>query len=469
MPVGEIAKHHHVADQGQSVKHQIDRQEPAEPVRDGVLGLPGDGRIPGDQRAGMAGPDSAPDREQAEESAQPLGPARDQLNDRGRHRVGGTATAPRDSPTRVSSFGREVPFGDRRASGGSQGFATRTGALGSARAPPRASSCQVLRDLPLGKGIAAGEASGKATLKIDTSTQGPARGAASLPRAAHEQHDADGNRHESDLGTRQIAEPGGQLRIRSSAPTPRLSGSSGPPRSSWFSRREWRAIRGCRSTCHAPPRPAGGARRTEAPPARRSAPRTGPASGRRAARSGGPSTPSRGYRLRAAIRQVSGPGPRNHATSGSARRDQGGVQRVPIAAADHVDRGPLLELAGDPDELQPVLGRKDRPSDPQCVQHCRQHDNREQSAPADDQRRPPCPVLFYSRSDWRDARDPSPAGRIIEGALRPGQGQPRVLAGVALADCVGMLNLVSAMPGLVLLRGGAVGTSASGRPGTSSR
>ena len=43
--------------------------------------------------------------------------------------------------------------------------------------------------------------------------------------------------------------------------------------------------------------------------------------------------------------------------------DEGGIERVLVALADHVERGPGLELAGDPDELQPVLRREDRARD----------------------------------------------------------------------------------------------------------
>ena len=47
------------------------------------------------------------------------------------------------------------------------------------------------------------------------------------------------------------------------------------------------------------------------------------------------------------------------------------------------------QLAGDPDELQPVLGREDRARDSEGMQGRRQQDEREQSATANHQRGPP--------------------------------------------------------------------------------
>ena len=80
----------------------------------------------------------------------------------------------------------------------------------------------------------------------------------------------------------------------------------------------------------------------------------------------------------AAIRQVSGPGSRETANDRLDRRDQCGVERMLVRVANDIRPGILLELAGDADELQTVLGRQERPADRDRVQDRREQDDREQ-------------------------------------------------------------------------------------------
>ena len=60
------------------------------------------------------------------------------------------------------------------------------------------------------------------------------------------------------------------------------------------------------------------------------------------------------------------------------QRDRQRVKRVLIRTSDHVERGPRLELAGHPEELESILRRERRPGHPHAMQDRRQGGNRDQ-------------------------------------------------------------------------------------------
>ena len=71
-------------------------------------------------------------------------------------------------------------------------------------------------------------------------------------------------------------------------------------------------------------------------------------------------------------------GSREHADHRLERRDQCGVKRVLVRLANDIRPGIMLELAGDADEFQAVLGGQQRPTDRDRVQDRREQDDREQ-------------------------------------------------------------------------------------------